>query len=86
MLESTHNSITDNEHFLSVKIQPEKTTIPIKKATRDRLRKYGSKGETWDDIVNIICDNIDNVNKNNDKYENKYEDININVTPPVGDQ
>lgn len=31
-----------------------KTSIPLKKETRERLRRYGKKGETWDELVNRI--------------------------------
>ncbi len=32
------------------------TSIPLKKETRDRLRRYGKKGETWDELVNRILE------------------------------
>jgi len=32
------------------------TTISLKKGTRDRLKKYGAKGESWDELVNRILD------------------------------
>lgn len=34
----------------------EKTSIPLLKLTRDRLKKEGIKGETWDDLINRILD------------------------------
>jgi len=36
----------------------DKTTIPIKKITRDRIKSYGKKGESWDDLMNRIMDEI----------------------------
>lgn len=27
------------------------TSIPIDKETREKLRRYGKKGETWDDLI-----------------------------------
>lgn len=27
------------------------TSIPLKKDTREKLRRYGKKGETWDDLI-----------------------------------
>lgn len=30
------------------------TSIPVKKETRDRLRRYGHKGETYDELINRI--------------------------------
>jgi hypothetical protein len=32
------------------------TTIPLRKATRDRLKQLGGKGETYDDILNRLID------------------------------
>jgi len=37
---------------------PEYTTISIRKETKKRLRKYGSFGETWDQLINKILDEI----------------------------
>jgi hypothetical protein len=39
-------------------IKTDKTTIPIKKITRDRIKAYGKKGESWDDLMNRIMDEI----------------------------
>lgn len=35
---------------------PEITTIPLTKATRDRLRALGNKGETYDVLLNRLMD------------------------------
>lgn len=32
------------------------TTIPLSKATRDRLRAMGKKGETYDALLNRLID------------------------------
>jgi hypothetical protein len=32
------------------------TTVKVRKATRDRLAKLGSKTETFDDIINRLLD------------------------------
>lgn len=32
------------------------TTIVVKKETRDRLKKIGKKGESYDDIINRLID------------------------------
>lgn len=32
------------------------TTIPLTKATRDRLRGLGRKGETYDELLNRLMD------------------------------
>jgi hypothetical protein len=34
----------------------ERTTLPIRKATRDRLRVFGRKGETYDDILRRLME------------------------------
>lgn len=36
----------------------ETTSIPLRKETRDKLRRYGIKGETWDQLVNRILDEV----------------------------
>lgn len=35
---------------------PDLTTIPLSKATRDRLRALGRKGETYDELLNRLMD------------------------------
>lgn len=32
------------------------TTILIENSTRDRLKKIGSKGQTYDDVINCLID------------------------------
>jgi len=35
----------------------DRTTLPLKKQTRDRLKKYGYKAEPYDSILNRLMDN-----------------------------
>ncbi|ATZ61708.2 MAG: hypothetical protein BME93_00770 [Methanosarcinales archaeon Met12] len=35
------------------------TTIPVDKETRDRLKTFGLKGETYDDIINRMMEQIE---------------------------
>ncbi len=37
----------------------EATTIPVKKDVRDRLKQYGIKGETYNDILKRLMDEVD---------------------------
>lgn len=41
---------------------PEETSIPLKKSTRARLKKYGQKGVTYDKLLNDLMDEVDNLN------------------------
>ena len=34
----------------------ETTTIPLKKETRDLLKKYGRKGETYDELIRRLLE------------------------------
>ena len=36
------------------------TSIPLDKATRDRLKDFGKKGETWIELLNRLMDEIEN--------------------------
>lgn len=38
---------------------PDDTSIPLKKAVRDRLKGYGQKGETYNDILTRLMDVYD---------------------------
>ena len=35
----------------------ETTTLPVSKTTRDKLRRFGTKGETYDEIINRLMEN-----------------------------
>ena len=35
------------------------TTITVKKSTKERLRKFGGYGDTWDKIINRILDELE---------------------------
>jgi len=37
------------------------TTVPMSKATRDRLKKKGKKGESYDTLLNRLLDQLDAV-------------------------
>lgn len=37
----------------------EATTIPVTKDVRDRLKQYGIKGETYNDILKRLMDEVD---------------------------
>lgn len=39
------------------------TTIPLDKTTRDRLRLYGVKGQTWNTILIELMNEIDKLRK-----------------------
>ncbi len=48
--------------------EPRKTTIPVDISTRERLKQYGKKGETWNNLMLRIFDEYDkmrnfNINK-----------------------
>ena len=32
------------------------TTIPVRVETRERLRRYGMKGETWDELIGRLLE------------------------------
>ena len=38
------------------------TTIPIQKSTRDKLKEFASKSESWDDLLNRLYQNAAEVN------------------------
>lgn len=38
---------------------PDITSIQIPKATRDKLRKYGAKGQTWADILENLMARVE---------------------------
>lgn len=33
------------------------TTIPLRSETRDRLRQLANKSESWDAVLNRLCEN-----------------------------
>ena len=45
------------------------TTIPIEKETRDRLRSFGRKGETYDQVLRRLM----SIAEYEDFMENQYE-------------
>jgi glucan phosphoethanolaminetransferase (alkaline phosphatase superfamily) len=36
------------------------TRIPVQKETREKLKSRGKKGETYDEIINKLLENVDN--------------------------
>lgn len=40
----------------------DETSIPLKKSTRERLKKYGKKGTKWDTLLNDLMDEVDDLN------------------------
>lgn len=36
------------------------TTIPLEKKTRDKLREFAKKSESWDDLMNRLYENAIN--------------------------
>ena len=40
---------------------PERTTVSLAAPTRDRLRSQGRKGETYDDLVNRLLNELEAV-------------------------
>ena len=36
-----------------------RSTVEIKKETRERLKGYGKKGETYDKLLNRLLDDVD---------------------------
>ena len=42
---------------------PEYTTLSIRKETKERLKSYGSFGESWDQLINRILDEIERLRK-----------------------
>jgi hypothetical protein len=37
----------------------ELTTIPVRRTTRDRLKGFGLKGSTYDEIINWLSDRVE---------------------------
>ena len=49
----------DSEETITIDFSRERyiTTIPLKKNTRDKLKKFGQKGETYDSVLNKLISN-----------------------------
>ena len=45
----------------------------VKPETQERLKKYGFKGETWDQILNYIMDEVD---KNDQERKERENNVN----------
>lgn len=49
------------------------TTIELKKTTHTRLKSIGGMTESFDDVVNRLCDEHDEINKHIDNYVDKTD-------------
>ena len=45
-----------------------KTTIQVSKATRDRLKRHGRMGESYDDLLNRIMDFLEKLSTSDKRY------------------
>jgi hypothetical protein len=64
----------------------EATTIPVTKDVRDRLKKYGMKGETYNDILNRLMDEVDYeafMEKQYKKLEEKEKFVSLGLNKGV---
>lgn len=51
----------------------QKTTVPLLKPTRNRVKDYGKKGESWDDLFNRIMDTINRLENDNIQLKKEME-------------
>jgi len=42
---------------------PEYTTLTIRKETKEKLRKYGAFGESWDQLLNRLVEELERLRK-----------------------
>ena len=49
------NTVDTNGYVMTAK-----TNIQIRTATRDRLKTFGVMGDTYDDVLNTLMDNMSN--------------------------
>jgi ketosteroid isomerase-like protein len=54
-----------------IKPKTDKTTIPMRKKTRDRVKAFGKKGESWDELENRIMDIVEKSDKSEVKTDIK---------------
>lgn len=52
-----------------------RTTIPLEKDTRDRLKELGSKGETYDDLVNRLIDHWEEAQEEDEEPEIEFDPV-----------
>lgn len=50
----------DKHNPSECKTDQELTTISIRKATKERLKPHGQKGQTWDSVVLGLVDSVEN--------------------------
>ena len=48
----------------------EKTTVLVESSTRERLKKIGKKGQSYDDLINELIDS-----KNKDSPDSRFETL-----------
>lgn len=53
----------------------DRTTIPLDKGTRDRLKALGDKGETYDDLVNRLIDHYMDAEGEEDEAEIEFDPV-----------
>jgi hypothetical protein len=55
-----HNDVhSDASHELHPVDSPKEASIRVDESTRDRLKEYGSMGDTYDDVINRALDVLD---------------------------
>jgi hypothetical protein len=52
-----------------------RTTIPLTKDTRDRLKALGSKGETYDELVNRLIDHYMQAQQADEEEEIEFDPV-----------
>jgi predicted CopG family antitoxin len=48
----------------------QKTTVLVENSTRDRLKKIGKKGQSYDDLINELINS-----KNKDSLDSRFETL-----------
>lgn len=56
---SNHGISMEQEH--TAPIEEKSTTIKVRVSTRERLRKYGTLGDTFDSVINKILNQVENL-------------------------
>ena len=62
---------------------PEYTTLTIRKETKEKLRKYGAFGESWDQLLNRLIEKFESLRKGEEKI--KFVVITKASTKPCGE-
>ena len=56
-------------------VEKEYTNLTIKRTTKDRLAKYGTKDMTWDVLVNKVLDELDECRKHKSNIEDELDKV-----------